>query len=645
MDFLQSKRWSISAEREEYTKTWVGLLAEEYGNNLLDSVSFLAKKTIKFTLPYQKDAHRTLQNALIRADAERFLHWELAFPNVFGDDTNGGFDAVIGNPPWDRMKLQTVEWSAERRPEVAMATRAADRKILIADLQVNADPLWLEYCQAAENAEIASRVARQYGDYPLLSCGDINLYSLFVERASQLVKPTGIVGLITPSGIAADLGAAPFLRTLSETGRLAALYDFENKKVFFPDIHSNIKFCMIAFCGIERQFTNIKCAFFLEAIEELEDSERIINISPQSLKAINPNTSTIPVFRRQKDVEILSKIYSNQPVLINNIKDPPNKVWPLRYMRMFDMTIDSKLFMARELMNEQGWYPIDKGQWKKGDSEAVPLYVGRMIWHYDHRAASVGINYSNVHVATITDEVTEEQKQNTDYAPSPQYWVAKSDLPDYCKTGWHLGFRGISNPTNSRTLIASIVPGYAAGNRLAFFIPKDVSQQEFIKIAPLILANLNSMVLDYVTRIKMQWTNLNWYIVEQLPIIKPEQFESLLSHQNIADYIRAEVLHLTYTAHDLAPFARDMGYINTDGSVKPPIVWNATDRLHRQCRLDALFFNLYGINRDDAAYILDQFPIVARQDQTAHGKYLTKELILAYMNAVKVGDFTTVIAL
>ena len=127
------------------------------------------------------------------------------------------------------------------------------------------------------------------------------------------------------------------------------------------------------------------------------------------------------------------------------------------------------------------------------------------------------------------------------------------------------------------------------------------------------------------------------YIVEQLPLIRQKQFEQTLGKTNIADYVRGEVLHLSYTAHDLAPFARDLGY---DGA---PFAWDENDRRHRLARLDALFFHLYGLSRDDAAYILDTFPIVREHDEKTHGRYFTKELILAYMNALTAGDFTTIV--
>jgi len=130
---------------------------------------------------------------------------------------------------------------------------------------------------------------------------------------------------------------------------------------------------------------------------------------------------------------------------------------------------------------------------------------------------------------------------------------------------------------------------------------------------------------------------MNWFIVEQLPLVRPGQFEAKIGKRKIADFVRGEVLRLSYTAHDLEPFARDLGY---DG---PPFKWDEDDRRHRMARLDALFFQLYGISHDDAAYILDTFPIVREEDEKVFGRYLTKDLVLAYMNAVAAGDLSSAV--
>ena len=126
---------------------------------------------------------------------------------------------------------------------------------------------------------------------------------------------------------------------------------------------------------------------------------------------------------------------------------------------------------------------------------------------------------------------------------------------------------------------------------------------------------------------------MNWYIAEQLPVIAPDAYDRRFGDVTAADLVRDHVLRLTYTAHDMEPFARDLGYGG------PPFIWDEEERRHLRARLDALYFHLYGLDRDDAGYILDTFPIVRRQDEAQFdGRYRTKELILAYMNALAAGD-------
>ena len=209
------------------------------------------------------------------ADRESFLHWEVAFPGVWrrwqDARPEGGFDAVIGNPPWDRIKLQEVEWFATRAPALALAPTAAARRTAIRRLREQDDPLAADFDAAKVRADNLGQLVRASGHYPLLGGGDVNLYSLFVERAMSLIKPDGFVGLLTPSGIYADKTAANFFKSVSTSGRVAGLFDFENRRLgtdlppFFPDvdIHASFKFCALVFGGEDRRFEQTRCAFFL----------------------------------------------------------------------------------------------------------------------------------------------------------------------------------------------------------------------------------------------------------------------------------------------------------------------------------------------------------------------------------------------
>ena len=157
--------------------------------------------------------------------------------------------------------------------------------------------------------------------------------------------------------------------------------------------------------------------------------------------------------------------------------------------------------------------------------------------------------------------------------------------------------------------------------------------------ASCLLANFNSFAFDFVTRQKVQSTHLNWYTVEQLPVIAPADYDRTFGETTARDLVCDHVLRLTYTAHDMAPFARDLGY---DG---PPFIWDEEERRHLRARLDALYFHLYGLTKDDAAYVLDTFPIVRKEDEAAFDRYRTRDLILAYMNALSAGDTETQVAI
>jgi hypothetical protein len=154
------------------------------------------------------------------------------------------------------------------------------------------------------------------------------------------------------------------------------------------------------------------------------------------------------------------------------------------------------------------------------------------------------------------------------------------------------------------------------------------------------LANLNALVFDFVTRQKAQSTHLNWYIVEQLPVIPPERYTSTqLGKKTAAAVVGEAVLELTYTSHDMAPFARDMGYVDSKGKVKSPFKWDDHRRLKLRAKLDAVFFHLYGVtDRDDVRYIYSTFPIIEREETAAYGRFLSRDLCLAHMSALAAGD-------
>ena len=579
------------------------------------------------------------QEARVIARREQFLHWEAAFPGVWRHWQNrrpeGGFDAVIGNPPWDRIKLQEVEWFATRAREIALAPTAAARHAAIRRLREGGESLAVDFDAAKERADQLGRTIRASGSYPLLGGGDINLYSLFVERAMSLIKPDGLVGLLTPSGIYADKTAARFFKSLSTTGRIGGLFDFENRKIFFKDVHASFKFCALVFGGDERRYDHTMCAFFLHDTGTVNDPQRCFPLAPDDFARVNPNTGTAPVFRTRRDADITRCIYERHPVLVDHSGTEEHRAWPVRYHTMFHMTNDSGLFRTAPQLESAGFYPVEGNRYKKADEWYLPLYQGRMISHFDHRANSVRMNPQNTHNPYLSEAVSDAQHADSGFLPRAQYWVPARDVESRIPgvRGWAIGFRDIARPTDARTLIAAVVPWAGYGNKVPLLLGGNGLA------AACLGANLNAIPLDFLARQKVQATNLNWFIVEQLPVIAPNDYDRPFGNTTARDLVRDHMLRLTYTARDMARFAGDLGFVG------PPFTWNPEQRRHLRARLDALYFHLYGLSREDAAYVLDTFPIVRRQDEAAYGSYRTRDLILAYMNALAAGDTETVVAL
>ena len=437
-------------------------------------------------------------------EQECFLNWQVAFPGIWSDweeeGLTGGFDAVIGNPPWDRMKLQQVEWFAVRRREIAMMQRAADRQDMI-DALDEADPLKSEFATANERAEAAVRVARMSSDYPLLSGGDTNIYSLFVERAMKLAKPQGMIGLLTPSGIASDKTAATFFKGVATSGRLKAFLDFENqgrnRPLYFPDVHRQFKFCAFI-ASASPTPREARCAFFLDNPSELTDGSRYIHLTAADFARVNPNTGTAPIFRSQRDADLTTAIYGRLPVLVDWSSGEAVKTWPTHYSTMFHMTNQSSFFRTRgELVEREKAYPVGGNCWRSAAGEWVPLYEGKMIWHFDHRAASVIVNNANQHRPAYPRETEAIEHKDPAFVPTPQFWVLASEREKLWRPV--LSFRDVTNPTDRRTFDACFVPYMYAGNTLALVTCESDNDPGF----DLLCANMNSIVFDYVCRQKV----------------------------------------------------------------------------------------------------------------------------------------------
>jgi hypothetical protein len=363
-------------------------------------------------------------------DANAF-HWPIEFPHIF---SRGGFDAVIGNPPWERIKLQEQEFFAARSPNIAQAKNKAARDKLIAALaKADADSadarLLTEFQLAKRAAEAASEFVRGSGRYPLTGTGDVNTYALFAEHFACLVRPEGRSGVIVPTGIATDSSTSAFFGDLIARRQLTRLIDFENRERLFPAVDSRMKFCVLAIGAAE----TAAFAFFLTNTTQLEDAERRFTLTADEIAAISPNTLTAPMFRSRCDAGLTANIYARVPVLV---EDSPQgeaeerNLWNFTYQtKMFDMADASHLFLTKSRLNVGGAeeFGADIAINSSGNSvNYLPLYEAKMVHHFDHRWASY------IDGGTDDDEsardCTLSEKQNPAFEPVPRYWVPEHEV-------------------------------------------------------------------------------------------------------------------------------------------------------------------------------------------------------------------------
>lgn len=581
--------------------------------------------------------------AVERLAAEyRFFHWHLEFPQIFGAKPaadgpgwQGGFACVLGNPPWERVKLQEQEFFASRNPEVAGAPNAAARKRLIRALQERDPLLFTAFGEAKRRAEGESHLLRSSGRYPLNGRGDINTYAVFAEHDRTILGSTGRLGVILPTGIATDATTQHYFKDLVQRRSLASLYDFENATPLFEGVHRSFKFCLLTLSGAASPVEIADFAFFARHPADLARDGVRFPLTPEEIHLLNPNTSTCPVFRSRRDAELTLAIYRRVPVLVKH-DDPGGNPWGVSFLRMIDMSNDSHLFHAAADLEGDGW-SLDGNRYRNGQEEMLALYQGVMVSHFDHRAADVVRSASAQVRQNQPSEVSTAEKCDPARLALPISWVDRSTvlsaLDNRWTRGWLPVFRDITSPTNERTFVGTVIPLAAVGNKLPLVLPDTPD-------GGLLTTVLSSFAFDYCSRQKLGGVTLNYFIVEQLPAVPPRDLTYPAAWDQgraIRTWLSPRTLELTYTSWDMQPFAHDLG------DTGPPFRWDEERRAVLRAELDAACFHLYGIdNRDDVDYILGTFPIVNRKDVAKYGEELTRRLVLENYDAMAVAARTGV---
>ena len=400
--------------------------------------AFFAEKTkaSSQTVPYTEDLARIERGAEQRigvaeavgklADKHIYFHWHLAFADVM---RRGGFDVVLGNPPWDQVQFDPREFFAARDRNVAEQPNMASRNQAIEKLKEINPLLYTEYQSALATVNKVQKFIHSSKRFPKTSYGRLNSAPLFAELSLNLLSQQGRAGIIVPTGIATDAFNQYFFADLISRRALVSLYDFENREKVFPGIDSRIKFCLFTLSGTERPAEQAEFAFFLRSTEQLRDPERRFALSAADFALFNPNTRTCPIFRTRREMEIARKMYRRAGVLWKEAQDgePEENTWGITFQLMFMMNTDSHLFRTREELEEEDWQ-LHGNVFSRGEDRYLPLYEAKLIHQFDQRFTTFdGVSNEGIRKGNARS-MTSKEKANPRSVALPRYWVLEDEV-------------------------------------------------------------------------------------------------------------------------------------------------------------------------------------------------------------------------
>lgn len=623
-----------------YTKTVMRALQEISAMECLEKGKPLPTYYRQLSADFKTEVKRM-------ADEQRFFHWCVEFPEVFA--ANKGFDVMCGNPPWDKIKVEDKKWfESHNRADIVNAGTASQRKEAIEALQTSDPTLYKEYAKALADAEALSRFARLSGRFDLTATGDIDLYPMFAELCLSFSKEAW--GLVLPTGIAVNDSNKAFFSKLIDENRLVSLYDFENREKLF-DIDSRFKFCLLVASKPQDKPRIVKGGFYLNRLDHLLDPRRIYSLQTSDFARLNPNTKTCPVFRTSRDAKLTAKIYRNSTILYNEVTgDNP---WNVKFGSMIHMSNDSHLFQTYAQLIELGATLNGTTFTTTDGTTYVPLYEGKMIWHYNHHYGSwptEGERPNSINMPSL-DELS-----NPNSHIMPWYWVPLSTVKDrlvkYDKDGnvvwewkhkWLFAFKDIARGVDMRTFIIAPIPDAKGVGNTATLLYVERGCMPGASLYGM----MSSLIFDYCSRQKIGGTHASINYVKQFPVLTPEQIPSAMQWQ-----IVKRVAELCYFNHDMDGWASELwDEMNEEQrselpqlGAQQPWIYNPERRAILQAELDAIFAHLYGLNTEELRYILDPedvcgkgcinetFRVLKDNEIRQYGEYRTKRLVLEAWN-------------
>jgi len=551
-----------------------------------------------------------MEEAVVQAAQNfRFFHWHLRFGEVM---EKGGFDCVLGNPPWEKINFRDQEFFEGRHSHIANAPTKFRRKQLIEDLRSIDPQCFREYEYAKRYNDSLSFYLRFAGAFPMTGKSRINMYSVFGERISSLCPSNGRAGVVIASGILTDDNNGELFWHWMTNDRIVKAIDFENREKVFPAVDSRYKFCILTL-GFAKAGEPTGFAFYQRDPSDVGTKE-LVEITREEIQLLNPQTKTCPIFRSNREARLSIEIY--RAVAASN-KIPNNTRWWGHPLTAFNISNDSALFLKEEEVTSKAVNKDGLVCLSDHDTPAVcRLYEAKYMWQYDHRWATT----SDAEEAVDVDSTS---KENTVLGVNTRFWISKETVEARypCSSGWRLGYRRVSSATNQRTAVAAIIPPEGVSYTITLVEGMDARNACYF------LAVFNSFIFDFLVRQKVSGADLTISIYEQLPF---PPVEALKSYEDI---IVAAVLELSYTAQDLNPFAHELGFHGD------PYSFNESRRRRLRAKIDAIIAHSYisclpqdllrkmEVSEEQLIdSIWDDFKALASAERRVHGEFLSKRL-------------------
>lgn len=487
-DYLESmpyRLWNVSADLWASSFFWTA----DYGDPAPISTDYwssreLAEKYRDGEL-LAEDIEEHLSSPLVESieqmgEALNFFHWPLRFPEIA---ERGGFDFVLGNPPWEQFESREQEWFEVRAPEIA-ELKGTERKQAIERLDEDRPELareWRLFSTANEKMTDFVRNCRRFTP----TGGKVNTYLLFSETNAANARPKGRAAFIVKSGLGIDKGGQPVFQPLVEGGRVEAFYDIVNggrgQTVIFPGVAEVERFAVLSL-GPSGGAADLTASMMNWSVQEARD-RKPMTVSAKDLKTLNPVTRSLPSFREPEQWELALSLQERHVILdfdepsaeelASGRRSKPGNPWDLVYVTMFNSTTDSGHFLKREELEAEGWELGDDLIFRRADEEALPLYEGQLVNRYDHRARTyegypIAKKYGKKPGIPLT---TDERKADPGYEIEPRYWMLKKTADDrFAETVGKrtpMAFRDIGAPwTNQRSAKGALLPRFPATHAL-----------------------------------------------------------------------------------------------------------------------------------------------------------------------------------